>query len=195
MTGLGLMGLAGVLAMRDGHHPEHQGEHGEDERLDHPHEHLQPVEGQRQQQRRQKGEHEDDHLSGKHVAEETEGEADDAHQLRHQLQKAHEGVYDPLEQQRRLQGQEAPPQPPEVEELAGVEPHPQAADAPVFDGDGGRQGQGQGHVDVGVHAAQEGQELAHQLPFLLGVAHLFLRTRLAQLDGLPLPLAQSREGD
>src|SRR3989304_9346794 len=96
MTFIRLVG--GMLAVRHRHDSEHKRQHGEDKRLDHADEQLQAVEDDGQPQRREEGEHQDHHLAREHVAEETECEAEQPHQLRYQLQYADEDVYRSLEE-------------------------------------------------------------------------------------------------
>src|SRR5438046_2381203 len=93
-----MMSLFGVLfrAVRaHGQHREYEGESAEHKCLDGANEKLQPVEDDqdRRGDREQKRHHEDQDLSRHHVAEETEGEADQPRELRDQLENADESVY------------------------------------------------------------------------------------------------------
>src|SRR4030042_980051 len=150
------------LPVGNRHHAEHQGKRGEDERLDDPHEHLQAVESDSQDQRRQEREHKDHHLAGEHIAEETEGEAHQPHQLRYQLQYADESIDRSLEDLPEVETEQPPEHAPEVEELPPVA-EPNGGDPRGLHGNGGGDGQGQRGVQVGVGAAEQRDQLTHCL--------------------------------
>src|SRR3972149_882411 len=109
--------VGGVLSVRHRHYPEHKRQHREDERLDDADEQLKAVEDDGQDHRRQEGEHQDNHLPGEHVAEETECEAHQPHHLRYQLQDADEDVDRPLKELTEVEPEEATEHAAEVEEL------------------------------------------------------------------------------
>src|SRR3990172_4312447 len=69
-------------------------EPGKDEGLDEADEHLQPVERQRQEGDKE-GSNQEQGLPRRHVAEETEGEAEDADEVADGLQPPHKEVYHP----------------------------------------------------------------------------------------------------
>ncbi len=73
---------------RDGR--EHQRQTGEDEGLNDAHQQLQPIDAHRGDEGDQEGRHQDQYLTGGHVAEQPEGEADQPHQFAEALHRPNE---------------------------------------------------------------------------------------------------------
>ena len=75
-----------------GHCAKHEHEQREHRRLDEPDEEFQAIDDVHKQEGHQEGQHEDQHFARENVSEETEGEADDADQLREEFEEPNEGT-------------------------------------------------------------------------------------------------------
>ena len=135
-----------MFLVAHGYGEEHQGEAGEDYRLDQADEEFQSEDELGGDERHQEGYHHYQDFAGGHIAEEAEGEGDDAYQFGDQFQEADEEADDA--------GGAAPDEVAEGEELFEVA-EAVGAEAPVFHEDEGYQRQGEGHIEVGAGGAQE----------------------------------------
>src|SRR5581483_6608220 len=151
--------LAVLLVGADGEDGEDERQHSEHERLDEPDEDLEPVERQRHQEGQQERHHEQQDLAGEHVAEEPEGEADQAGDLGDELQHADEHVDWAAE----------------VDELARVLEEAEGGDAPELDEDHRHDRDGERRVDVRIHAAEVGLDDAQLLVVLVQVVDRLVR--------------------
>ena len=120
------------------HEREHQRQTHEYQRLDPTHEYLKQVEGDGRHEDQQERDHDQDDLTGDHVAEEAEGEADEPDEVAHDLQHADEEV-DGV---------------PEAEELLEVA-EPLRLETPHLDEDERDDRERQRQVDVRAGRAQE----------------------------------------
>src|SRR5215475_13678950 len=85
----GVLLLVIVMPMRSRAEGEvHQREEGEDVRLNESDEDLEEIERDRAEHREKEADHDQQHLAGEDIAEETEAERDDAQRLEQQLQQA-----------------------------------------------------------------------------------------------------------
>src|SRR5690606_6688222 len=121
---------------------EDECQHGEDERLDEPHEELETVEDVHQREWHQERHHQQQDLAREDVAKETECERHDAGELGDELQQPHEDIDDA----HRV----ALEQPPEGKELPEVA-DPERRQAPELHEDEGKDRDRQRRVHIGHH--------------------------------------------
>lgn len=124
-----------------GHIHKHGREHEEDEPLDDTDEELEGVERHRGDHRDEEGHDGDQDLASEDIAEETEGKGDDFGQIRDELEDTDEGVD-------RIA---------EVKEFFQVV-EPLEFEAVDLHHDHGDQTEGEGRVDIGCRAAQDGDK-------------------------------------
>src|SRR3972149_10591673 len=145
---------------RHGEGHENKCQAAEDEGLDDAHQEFQTVERQSEQKRHQERGHQQQYLSRRHVAEETEGEADDADEHAEKLDEADEDVDDADEYATESSLDIASEKLAETaEELAEGEvvlkpPNAQRAKTEECNGHEGHESDCQGGVDVRVGASE-----------------------------------------